>query len=345
MNKFKLYFSAFCMALILFSCDKADDNTVYEQLRYYGPQYTADLTMIETFLQTHYLEPIPDNPGQADDQDIKILPIPEGDTSKVAIWDNPMLHSKEVTYNLLTYKVYYLTAREGTGENPSRVDEALISYEGSFLSSDGSAVINTRFEYAPFPNAFFPLSSTIEGWQEIIPLFKKGTLVPGEGPNPVAYNDFGAGIMFLPSALAYYNLKQSSSDGTVIPAYSPLVFTFKLYDVRRLDHDSDGILSANEDIDGDGVFTDDDTDADGTPNFLDFDDDGDGYLTKAELKHLVEDTSTIPSTFATFYYPYNGAAIDDPATLVDETQGAPDCSGTDFTSPTRLRKYLDKNCH
>ena len=34
-----------------------------------------------------------------------------------------------------------------------------------------------------------------------------------------------------------------------------------------------------EDLNGDGILANDDTDADGTPNYLDNDDDGDGLLT------------------------------------------------------------------
>lgn len=48
------------------------------------------------------------------------------------------------------------------------------------------------------------------------------------------------------------------------------------------DDDGDGIETANEDIDGDGDPTNDDTDADGIPNYLDDDDDGDGVATAFE---------------------------------------------------------------
>ena len=48
------------------------------------------------------------------------------------------------------------------------------------------------------------------------------------------------------------------------------------------DDDGDGILTKNEDPDGDGDPTNDDTDGDGTPNYLDEDDDNDGLDTKFE---------------------------------------------------------------
>lgn len=351
------------MTLILFSCGKADDDITYEQLRYYGPQYATEKAMIENYLKSHYIEQLVSNPGQPDDQDIKISPIPQGDTSKVALWDSPMLHYKDVDFNLLTYRVYYLTLREGVGESPSRVDEVLTAYTGYYLSTDGSATIDTRFEYTPTPNAYFGLTATIKGWQEIMTLFKKGTATPGEGPNPVVYNDFGAGVMFVPSALAYYNTAKATSDTSItIPSYSPLMFSFKMYDMRRLDQDNDGVLSIYEDRNGNGIFTDDDTDGDGTADYLDVDDDGDGFLTRFEIKHTVNDP--INNILYNFYYPYNGAATDDPATLFDDTQGIPRkftgetveilpatvpkqywtkpaADGSDFNDPTRLRRHLD----
>jgi hypothetical protein len=62
----------------------------------------------------------------------------------------------------------------------------------------------------------------------------------------------------------------------------------------------------------------DDTDGDGIPNFYDADDDGDNYTTKLEIK----DANGVVTPFAAI----------------------PDCSGN-ITSITRVKKYLDKNCH
>jgi len=311
MNKFKLYFIAFCALSVLFSCDKASDDITYEQLRYYAPQYATESKIIEDYLKTHYIEEIINNPGATNDQDIKMSLIPDNNTTLQPIWDSPLLHSKDVTFNGLTYKVYYLQLREGTGESPSRVDNVLTAYDGSYLAMesvkvvvrnpDGTPVLDgngrettksmtlpvaNRFQYIPFPSGYFTLSATITGWRDIFPLFKEGTLIPGEGPNPATYADFGAGVMFLPSALAYYNVSQTQTFGnvtvTTIPAYSPLIFSFKLYDMQRADQDGDGVLSVDEDLNGDGLFTNDDTDGDGKQNFSDVDDDGDGYLTKTE---------------------------------------------------------------
>ena len=49
------------------------------------------------------------------------------------------------------------------------------------------------------------------------------------------------------------------------------------------DADGDSILDVDEDLDGDGVLSNDDTDGDGTPNYLDADDDGDHVDTICEV--------------------------------------------------------------
>jgi hypothetical protein len=150
--------------------------------------------------------------------------------------------------------------------------------------------------------------------------------------------------MFLPSGLGYYNIAQST-----IPAYSPLIFSIKLFELERFDQDSDGIPSYLEDLDGDryiylleeDVVNPDDTDGDGFPDYLDLDDDGDLVLTRTERIQYID-----PVTEEKFYYSYNGASVDDPLTPYDETQGIPSCGTTpDYTSPTRLRRYLDSTCN
>lgn len=55
-----------------------------------------------------------------------------------------------------------------------------------------------------------------------------------------------------------------------------------LCDIYPLDDDGDGVLTLDEDVNGDGDPTDDDTDDDNLPNYLDDDDDGDGIPTADE---------------------------------------------------------------
>jgi hypothetical protein len=77
---------------------------------------------------------------------------------------------------------------------------------------------------------------------ETFPQFKTGSYST-RADGTISYNDFGAGIMFIPSGLGYYAAGSAS-----IPSYSPLVF--KLFELQRLDQDGDGIPSYLEDLDG-----------------------------------------------------------------------------------------------
>jgi FKBP-type peptidyl-prolyl cis-trans isomerase FkpA len=316
MNKFKLYFSLFCSVFILFSCNKADSLTVVP-IRAFDAQYEDDIAIIEDYLTTHYIE-IEEN------QDVSISKItnPTDQRSMMSYLNSetyPKLLVKEVEANDITYKIYYFKLLEDneTGIAPSKADSVLASYNGTYLSYKTETVdevstttlLATQFEYTPFPNVFLRLDTAVRGWREILPLFRSGQKidVPGE---PTSYADFGAGVLFIPSGLGYFNVPQAG-----IPSYSPLVFSFKLYDVKYTDQDQDGILSNDEDLNGDGDFTNDDTDGDGVQNLYDVDDDGDSYLTKNEIKI----DGVVPSSYSQIL----------------------DCSGT----TTGLKKHLDPNCN
>ena len=215
--------------------------------------------------------------------------------------------------NGVTYKVYYLVLRQGVGQSPTNTDAVLASYNGRYLQSTTveavTTVAATAFEEVKLPQQFLSLLGTVKGWSEIFPQFKTGSYEEHKVNNipdgTIDYTDFGAGVMFIPSGLAYYNYGAGS-----IPSYAPLVFSFKLYEIQRLDSDGDGVLNYQEDLDGDGYMYDyrslvnypitpttnsDDTDGDGIPNFFDIDDDGDNYTTKVEIKNT---TTGLPYPFA-----------------------------------------------
>lgn len=339
MNKFRFYF-LLIFSVFIFSCNKSDSSSEVP-IRDFAVQYASDIAMIEDFLNTHHLEP--NNTSGYDDQDVTFTKITEGSSDEsIMSWLNrdayPKLLVKEVDLDNITYKIYYVKLREDNpqGFAPTRVDKAKIAYKGVYLYYDednNDALTTKQFEYNPYPDNFFVLNAVIRAWTEIIPLFKTGDKIVQEG-QPTLYSQFGAGVVFVPSGLGYYNLSQEN-----IPSYSPLIFNFKLYDIVRSDQDGDGVLSIYEDINGNGIFTDDDTDGDGIYDYLDQDDDNDGYYTRTEIKRPTSETGGY-----TIYYDYNGAAEDNPNTPYDERKGIPDCSG-DFTTPTRIRKYLDSSCH
>ncbi|MCG9792788.1 FKBP-type peptidylprolyl isomerase [Flavobacterium algicola] len=298
MNKFKFYFILSITTVLLFSCSKDSDSVEVIPLRDYQEQYDAEKILIEEYLNTNYIN-ITEAPGDQTDQDVEITKVDNGKGTIMSYLNKttfPKLLQREVQVHGITYSMYYLMLREGTKDSPSNVDNVLVSYSGSYLKEategDLTTLSTTFFEQLKFPQSMFSLySGVIRGWSEIIPKFKTGTA--GEGENgAVSYSGFGAGVMFIPSGLGYY-----SQGSTSVPSYAPLVFSFKLYALQRLDHDGDGVLSYLEDLNNDGYVYDyrntsiylvvpdnfDDTDKDGIPNFLDIDDDGDGFTTAVEV--------------------------------------------------------------
>ncbi len=309
-----------------YSC-QPDDGTDVIPARPYADVYAEDILKIEEFLDTHYVT-IDGNFNTV------FTKIPDGG-SQIPVSDMQELEFKEVDLHDITYKVYYLKLREGTGENPTRVDSTLVAYKGNTIYK-GTVNGNTVYDQSVFEEnvnpIWFSLDGVIRGWSAIIPEFKKGSY----NSNPdgtISYSDFGVGVVFIPSGLAYFN---SIRPG--IQAYSNLVFNFKLYNLRRRDHDRDGILSMHEygpNFDEDAI----DTDGDERPDYIDVDDDADGVLTKTERSFTYLDGTET----RTGYYPFNGALVDNPSTPYDDTKGIPSCSN-DFTTATRLRRHLDPTC-
>lgn len=337
MSKIKFYFILLIAAITAISCNKNDDDVVVTPPRDYAEQYKTEKTLIETYLKTNYITVV-NAPGETKDQDVIITPIPAGGT-QLSIYSYlnsaafPKLLFRTVKDDGIEYKLYYLVLREGTGDKPCNVDDVFTSYNGKYLTEttadNVTTITATQFEEKIYPEGFLSLYNVIRGWKEIFPQFKSGDVVSNPD-GTVKYTNFGAGVMFIPSGLGYYNQPQGP-----IPVYSPLVFSFKSYKIKRSDFEPDGVLSYQEDIDGDGyVWTTgelprdaagnlinpnpDDTDKDGTPDFLDFDDDGDNYATRGEIKDANGD-----------YYPFD---------LI------PDCSGNP-TSVIKKKRHLDDTCH
>lgn len=317
---------------MLIACSKDDDNST--KIRNYQEQYLVDIANIEKFMKTHYITVI-NHPGYDDDLDVTYTKIPAGGT-QVSIWDQTTYPIRNrivtVTQNNIdiAYKIYYLELRAGSGINgstPSNVDNVLTSFRGEYIYERTETVddvttnttLGEEFEDSRFPQSFLSLSSVrVKGFAEIFPKLKSGDYYDNTD-GTISYFNFGAGIVFIPSGLAYYN--QSVPN---IPTYSPLVFNVKLYEVQRMDHDEDGILSNLEDLNNDGyIYTHptgtsnpDDTDGDGIPDFKDVDDDGDNFVTKAEIKNLATNTA----------YPFNEI---------------PTCG----PSGNGKKRHLDPSCH
>ena len=136
--------------------------------------------------------------------------------------------------------------------------------------------------------AWLDLANALQGFREGVSELKSGEFRQNSN-GTVQYSSFGVGLFFLPSGLGYFENTSAN-----IPEYSPLIFSVSLITSNPSDHDNDGILSINEDIDGDGDPFYDDTDGDNLWNMYDSDDDGDGTLTINELDknndQIIDDT-------------------------------------------------------
>ncbi len=299
MNKIQKAILFFIGFLSVVSCTK-DGGAQVQPLRDYATQFITDSTAISVFLDSHYIDVDPDF-------NVILNPIPEGGT-QVSIRNQKIfpLKFKTVLKNDINYKVYYLQLQEGIGQNPTSLDSVFVSYKGTLL--DG-----TQFDSAP-QASWLPLDKVITGWSELIPLFKTGNYDAAPSPDPAKFTNFGSGVMFLPSGLGYYNLQPATS----VAPYSPLIFSFKLNNLRYRDHDRDKVLTKDEvdvTITGQSPINYD-SDADGIPNYLDNDDDNDHYLTKNEI--LIN--GVLPSKYADIL----------------------NCSGNTIGG---IKKHLDPNCH
>jgi FKBP-type peptidyl-prolyl cis-trans isomerase FkpA len=312
--------SSFCLASLI-SCKKDDDIAEPIPPIPLATQEPIDLKAIDAFLDNYSMK-------VTSDYDVtfeKILdPTMPNGLMTIRKEFSSILKDTMITIADVPHKVYYIKFEEGKNLKPTRVDEIFVSYKGKLLD-------NTTFDQSN--QSLLRLDQVIQGWREIFPKFKTGTPTQNND-GTTTYDRPGAGVMFLPSALGYYN-----TGSGIIPAYAPLIFSFKLFQLNYLDHDGDGILSKDEDISGDGLFNNDDTDSDGIQNFLDVDDDGDNYLTKAECKFTYIENGVTK----TGYYPFEGAVDDDLSTPYDERKGVPDCSGK--IKGERKRRYLDSSCY
>lgn len=278
-----LYF-LLAIGIIISSCKPDDPEFSPVADRDRGEQQVEDKEALETYLGSHYYNSqfLADN-ADATIQDIVITELAEGEEvpdGHTILFSSPDLIMKSTNYEGTEYDYYFLRINQGGGEaSPNFVDKVRVNYEGSLIT-DGSvfdsSVSPLDFDLVGFSEGI----GTIRGWQLVIPEFNVASNFEISETGDINYNEYGFGIMFIPSGLAYF-----SSSLVGITSYSNLIFKFELLQTEENDHDNDGIPSYLEDlgpVPNIDVF-DDDTDEDGIPNYVDIDDDGDGVLTINEL--------------------------------------------------------------
>jgi hypothetical protein len=272
---------------ILISCKNDDDGSTTIEAEDRTEQQIKDNDSILLYLTTHYYNSsFFESSTDPKYTDIVITELPiDPDTGEYLDMpdsvNNTLLIDAVTTYTTTyvdaDYEYYVLNLNQGGGEAPNFTDEVRVRYEGSSVNSDGDIfdVIATPADL-PLQGNGFTTFGAIRAWQLILPMFNTATGFELDN-GIVNYNNFGLGVMFVPSGLAYF------SGSTTGSSYDNLMFKFELLQYEIEDHDNDGIPSYLEDLDNNTDVFDDDTDEDGLYDFVDGDDDGDGVSTFNEL--------------------------------------------------------------
>lgn len=268
----RLSFFLFFSTLVIISCNSNSGSGI-ETPNDRAEQLIVDDNLIREYLSTHTYnyEDFQDSSNQQ--VEIVIDTISESNASKTPLLDLvetiqvPVVDADD---NEILHTLYYIVARQGSEieRKPSIIDSVFVGYTGKLLN-------DTQFDQQKLP-VWFDSVNVITGFRYGLQNFAPGSYTVNQD-GTYTFENYGQGILIIPSGLGYFNITQGA-----IPAYSPLVFLVSVFTTNQSDHDNDGVLSIDEDADGDGNPYNDDTDQDNISNYLDIDDDGDGILTKDE---------------------------------------------------------------
>jgi hypothetical protein len=270
--------------LVIYSCSKDSSSIEEIPANDIGPQYVLENDSIVEFLQTHFYN-YKDFENLSSNNTVELLidTISGDNIDKISLFDQVSTLSIDIeddNNEMISHNMYYIINREGNGDSPTVADSVFVAYKGMTLG-------NTTFDNRKNPT-WLDNTTVVRGFKEFTALLKRGDISTNNDGTYLLSN-YGIGMAIMPSALGYYN-----NSTLLIPAYSPLIFQINLTTYNSTDHDHDGINSIDEDLNGDHVFSNDDTDEDNLPNYRDADDDGDGVLTideyDADGDGVVDDT-------------------------------------------------------
>lgn len=284
----------FLLTLSAWSCKNDDDGNLEAEL--VPPRALSEVAVendaeLQEYFSTHFYNYEEfENPPADFDYAIKISPIDEDNNDKISISDSDKLSFVDIKVssdnfqgdipveNDISHRLYYLSARDGGGENPTVVDSVYIEYEGFKLDN---SVFDTNLTW-------FDLQGTgtiensgqfVKGFEEGLTLIKDGNDLIENVDGTFRITDSGIGVIFMPSGLAYFNSLREVGTG-----YAPIAFKIDMLEANEADHDRDGIPSILEDVNGDKDMFNDNTDEADFPNYLDADDDNDGIDTIDEIE-------------------------------------------------------------
>lgn len=303
----KAIWAVMVLAITLGSCKKNDDDSVEiippKALSEVVPENDAQ---IQEYLKTHFYN-YEDfaNPPEGFDYKIKVDTLAGENSDKTPLLDSIKVVKVPVNSDQfsgmenkesLEVNLYYLIANKGANKNlhPTVADSTFLKYEGTSL--DGTlfdATPSYTWQYLPF---------YLRGYAKGVSMLSPGGTVANNPDGTFSIDNVGVGMLIIPSALGYYN----SSPSSLIDSYSPIIFKIQLGKfVANTDYDNDGIPSIMEDLNGNGILSDDNTDLDDEmdsftpsimPNHLDDDDDNDGYKTRYEINIDGSGNITFPDT-------------------------------------------------
>lgn len=289
--KFKHLRLSLCILAVMvafISCEDDDGPRTTFQERDRGEQQLADKDSLLDYLASHYYNSSFFESGSNHNfTDIEITELEDGET--VPVGHSLLLDVVETHTTVFLeaeYEYYVLRINQGGGESPKFTDFVRVRYEGSSVIN--GAVFDAQFspQNLLLTGNGFNTFGSIRGWQLTIPMFNSSVSFSIDGNGIVNYENFGLGVMFIPSGLGYFS---GTSTGR---SYDNLIFKFELLQFEEEDHDGDGIPSYVEDLNDDMNINNDDTDGDGLPNYVDVDDDGDGVSTFNELLQTVYSVNT-----------------------------------------------------
>jgi len=299
-KNFKFLLPIVALTLILVSScqgdDDPEDNFIPARDR---AEENIDSTLeVERYLNTHFYNYEEfENPPAGFDFKIRFDTIADANADKTPLIEQVDFKMVQDRVNEdVSYKLYYLKVIEGQGEQPSFPDIVRINYEGTYVVDEDGIKENKLFDSAVTPIQF-DLTLIVNGLQDALIEFKASTGLIDNPDGTVIYENFGVGAVFMQSGLGYY-VNPPPGAAVSIPVYSQLIFTFQLFQTEIGDQDNDGVPSVLEDVNGNGLEEDDDTDSDNQSNYFDPDDDGDGRPTRDEIEINEDGTITFPDTDA-----------------------------------------------
>ncbi|GLB50479.1 hypothetical protein Y10_28470 [Neptunitalea sp. Y10] len=265
------------------SCNNNDDDVSITPPRDLTEVLLEDEEAMQAYLETHFYNYEDfENPPADFDYKIVLDTIEGANADKIALIDQVTTKTvtiKDADDQEVDHNLYYLIAREGIGHNPHSADSVFVRYTGTSLTNVDFDHTVTPVWFDQIGNPYYGNSTgVVLGFKMFTPELKTGTYVGLDNGVP-EYEDYGIGMVLMPSGLAYFNTAL-----TGVAAYSPLIFRIDMLASVESDHDGDKIPSYYEDQDGDAFFYNVDTDENGIADIYDVDDDGDGTLTKDEIE-------------------------------------------------------------